>query len=345
MTSHDDKKALGVLLELTRVLAEETVLERSLQAITDAAMELFPGFHCSVRMFDEKRAQLLSGARSGSGAEHRPITFRCGEGVVGWVAEHNEVAHIDDVHGDPRFVPAQKQGFAIGSIIALPLPSASEVVGVLAVTAPEAGAFQDADEMLVRLLANCVVPSLERARLERLAVTDHNTLAFNQRALWPRLTEELERARLYGAGLSVLLMDLDRFKRVNDTFGHAAGDGVLRIFADRVREEVRRPDVLVRRGGEEFVLIMPHTDQDQAAIVAERIRQVVAGTPLNVGKGVLIPQTVSIGIATWDGKETAQELEGRADKAMYAAKEAGRNLVVASASPTPTPSPTSSSSP
>ncbi len=331
MTSHDDKKALGVLLELTRVLAEETVLERALQAVTDAALELFPGFHCSVRMFDEKRVQLLTGARSGSGEDHQPTSFRCGEGVVGWVAEHNEVAHIDDVHGDRRFVPAQEQGFDIGSIIALPLPSASEVVGVLAVTAPEAGAFLEADEMLVRLLANCVVPSLERARLERLAVTDHNTLAFNQRALWPRLTEALERARLYAAPLSVLLMDLDRFKRVNDTFGHAAGDRVLRIFADRVREAVRRPDVLVWRGGEEFVLIMPHTDPDQAITVAERIRQLLADTPLDVGDGMLIPQTVSIGVATWDGDESAQQLEARADKAMYGAKEAGRNLVVASA--------------
>lgn len=331
MTSHSDTTdALGVLLELTRVLAEETALERALQAVTDAAIELFPGHHCSVRMFDEKRAQLLSGARSGSGEDHHPITFRRGEGVVGWVADHNEVASIDDVHRDPRFVPAVKQGFEIGSIIALPLPSATEVVGVLAVTSPETGAFQGPDEMLVRLLANCVVPSLERARLERLAVTDHNTLAFNQRALWPRLAEELERSRHHVVPLSLLMMDLDRFKRVNDTFGHAAGDAVLRIFADRVREAVRRPDVLVRRGGEEFVLIMPNTERDQAATVAERIRQVVGDTPMDAGDDVHIPQTVSIGVATWDGHETAEKLEQRADEAMYDAKGAGRNRVVSS---------------
>lgn len=333
MTSHiDPKDALGVLLELTRVLIEETALERALQAVTDAAMKLFPGHHCSVRMFDEKRVQLLSGARSGTGEDHRPITFHRGEGVVGWVADNNEVARIDDVRGDSRFVPATTQGFDIGTIIALPLPSATEVVGVLAVTAPEAGAFGDPDELLVRLLANCVVPSLERARLERLAVTDHHTLAFNQRALRPRLAEELERSRMYVVPLSLLLMDLDQFKRVNDTFGHAAGDVVLRIFADRVREAVRRPDVLVRRGGEEFVLIMPHTEREQAATVAERIRQVVGESPIDVGDDVHVPQTVSIGVATWDGQETAERLEARADEAMYEAKRAGRNLVVASES-------------
>jgi len=331
MTSHSDTTdALGVLLELTRVLAEETALERALQAVTDAAIELFPGHHCSVRIFDERRGQLLSGARSGSGKDREPISFRRGEGVVGWVADHNEVASIADVRRDERFVPGVDQGFDIGSIIALPLPSATEVVGVLAVTAPQAGAFQGADEMLVRLLANCVVPALERARLERLAVTDHHTLAFNQRALRPRLVEELERSRLRVVPLSLLLMDLDQFKRVNDTFGHAAGDAVLRIFADRVREAVRRPDVLVRRGGEEFVLIMPHTEVDQAAAVAERIRQVVGGTPMDVGDDVHIPQTVSIGVATWDGHETAEKLEERADKAMYDAKDAGRNRVLAS---------------
>ena len=99
MTSHiEPKDALGVLLELTRVLIEETALERALQAVTDAAMELFPGCHCSVRMFDEKRVQLLSGARSGTGEDHHPITFHRGEGVVGWVADNNEVAR--DLRGE-----------------------------------------------------------------------------------------------------------------------------------------------------------------------------------------------------------------------------------------------------
>ncbi len=328
--NRDTKDALNVLLELTRLLAEDAALDHALQAVTDAAMKLFPGYHCSVRMFDEQRVQLLTGARSGEGQRARPMTFRRGEGVLGWVAEHNEVARIDDVHADERFIPAQSQGFEIGSIIALPLPSATEVVGVLAVTAPGTVAFSDDDEMLVRLLANCAVPSLERARLERLAVTDVNTLAYNLRALQPRLAEELQRARMNVAPLSLALLDLDRFKRVNDTFGHAAGDVVLRLFADRVRESVRRPDILVRRGGEEFVLIMPHTEQEQAAVVAERIRQFVADTPMSVGDGVQIPQTVSIGLATWDGAETAEALEKRADLAMYEAKRAGRNKVVSS---------------
>jgi diguanylate cyclase (GGDEF)-like protein len=172
------------------------------------------------------------------------------------------------------------------------------------------------------------VPALDRARLARLAVTDAQTLAFNHRVLLPRLTEEMERAQRYVIPLSYLLMDLDHFKQVNDTHGHAAGDRVLREFADRVRALVRRPDVLVRRGGEEFVLIMPHTTEPQARIVAERIRQHLESRPLHGADDLEIPQTVSIGVATWNGRDSAQELDQRADAAMYEAKRAGRNRVM-----------------
>jgi two-component system cell cycle response regulator len=131
----------------------------------------------------------------------------------------------------------------------------------------------------------------------------------------------------------VLLLDLDYFKQVNDSWGHQAGDDVLAIFADRARDQVRRKDVLVRRGGEEFVLIMPDTGREEAEHVAERIRSVMADEPIMLRGGEEIHQSVSIGVATWDGVELPVELEERADRAMYTAKEAGRNRVMTAASP------------
>jgi two-component system cell cycle response regulator len=121
-------------------------------------------------------------------------------------------------------------------------------------------------------------------------------------------------------------MDLDHFKKVNDEYGHDVGDAVLRMFADRVRSLVRKMDIFIRRGGEEFNLVMPGTSLDHARATAERICARMSESPFAVGDHQ-ISQTVSVGVATWDGNEVPEELQRRADMAMYRAKENGRNRV------------------
>jgi len=324
----DPRHALRVLFDLTRQPTEEAALEEALQVITAAALELLPANHASVRLFDEARCELLAGARSGAGADERPLTFRRGEGVAGWVADAGQVAHLRDTESDPRFKAGTNQGFVVRSLLTVPLWAGGHVVGVLSVSAPQPNAFSDDDETMASLLANCAVPPVERARLQRLALTDPQTMAYNQRYLLPRLSDELNNARRLNNPVSVLLADLDHFKQVNDEHGHAAGDEVLRGFVDRVRECVRRQDVLIRRGGEEFVLILPQAGPEVAHRAAERIRARLADSPLSGGEGIAVTQTVSIGVATWDGTENAAHLEQRADQAMYEAKRLGRNRVV-----------------
>lgn len=324
-----DDRTIKPLLELTRRLLEKIPLGEALQAVTDTALQLLPAQHASVRVLDESGTRLLSGARSGKGLEQAPLDFKPGEGIVGWVVTNGASARIADTSLDQRFKPASgSQGFSIRSILDVPLWSAGKVVGVLGVTSPVPNAFSDEDEMLALLLANCAAPSIEKARLEYLSITDHHTMAYNQRHLFPRLREEIERARRHGTQLSVLLMDLDHFKRVNDAYGHAAGDYVLQCFADRARSSVRLSDVLIRRGGEEFMLIMPDMPRQLAGLVAERIRHSMSESPLILGEDVKVVQTVSIGTASWNGQESAEELERRADDAMYRAKRQGRNRVV-----------------
>jgi diguanylate cyclase (GGDEF)-like protein len=287
---------------------------------------VLPGDHASIRLLDGSRTHLLASARSGIGSDTPTLMLRAGEGVSGWVLKHGEPARVVDVRRDKRFVVAPTQGFAIGSMVVEPLVSEGAPIGVLAVSSPEVNAFSPTDELLARLLANCSVAPIQRARLERLAVTDDLTLAFNGRYLATRIVEEMERARRSEKPLSVLLMDLDFFKRINDTYGHAIGDQVLRTFVDRVRAATRRVDVLVRRGGEEFVLLMPATTTTQAKLIADRVRQHAAEEPVAVD-GTHVTQTVSIGVATWDGRESADGLQKRADQAMYFAKQQGRNRV------------------
>ena len=298
--------------------------------VTDTQADI--GFHVeqvsfTTHAYTQVTGNLLCGARSGEGSEERPLAFRRGEGVAGWVAEEGKPALVEDTETDRRF--KKGGGFAIRSMLAVPLWSAARVVGVLGLTSPRPSVFSRDDETMAVLLANCAVPCIERARLERLAITDHHTNAYNQRYLFPRLRDDIERSSRNALPLSILLLDLDNFKQVNDRHGHAVGDRVLRIVADRVRGSVRLTDVLVRRGGEEFVLIMPDTGRKRAAAVADRIRSSLSDNQIDCGRGIRVAQTVSIGVAMWNGRETAEELEARADTAMYEAKRKGRNTVVA----------------
>ncbi len=330
----DAKKALDALLELTRRLTDDIPLGEALGVITSAALELLPAEHASVRLLDEARTELLAGARAGIGAANRTMSFRPGVGVLGWVVDHGEAARVDDSRLDPRFAaPAPNQGFEVRSLLIVPLYAGGNVVGVLGATSAVPGAFDEEDELLARLLANCAVPPIDRARLKLLSMTDARTKALNARALGPRLAEELERARADVLPLAVALLDLDRFKDVNDTYGHAAGDAVLRTFADLVREVVRRPDSLVRRGGDEFLLLLPATHLEAAVAVAERLCEVVAAHPFDVGGPRPLRQTTSVGVAVWDHWETAEALEARADQAMYRAKRAGGNRVAVAPTP------------
>lgn len=166
-----------------------------------------------------------------------------------------------------------------------------------------------------------------------MAVTDSLTGLHNRLYLETHLATLFKRALERRRPLSILMTDIDRFKLINDTYGHDGGDEVLREFARRLRRNVRGSDLASRYGGEEFFIVMPDTDQTLASIVAERIRREVASTPFEINNtGTSVPMTISIGIASVlpDG-DTVHNLMKRADDALYGAKSSGRNKVVSAA--------------
>jgi diguanylate cyclase (GGDEF)-like protein len=165
------------------------------------------------------------------------------------------------------------------------------------------------------------------ADLEELAYRDELTELPNRRGASRQLEVLVSRARRHSQQLAVLLVDADRFKDVNDAFGHAAGDVVLREVAHRLRERVRREDAVGRWGGEEFVIALPETTLDGAVAVAESLREAVAATVIHAGDDADLHVTVSIGVAAWTGEEL-DDLVALADSALYAAKAAGRDRVV-----------------
>ncbi|MCB9634266.1 MAG: GGDEF domain-containing protein [Sandaracinus sp.] len=328
LPSRQPEHALRVLVDLTRALTEAEIgLEAALKLVTDAAVELFAASHASLRILDDSGEQLLSGARSGAGSHAAPVRFRRGEGVAGWVIEHGEVARVDDIGNDPRFVQIEGQGFEMASLLCVPLFSAGKVVGCLALSADHHAHFSEEDEILGRLLANCAVPPLERARLQRLAITDALTGSLRQSQLAPVLDQAMRSALVHRGALSIVAIDLDHFKAVNDRFGHLVGDEVLRSFGRRLRQLVRGEDVVVRRGGEEFVVVLPGCDVEAAKTAAERVRQDLVRVPIALEDGRSIEQRASFGVAQWDGVEDARAFEHRADEALYQAKRRGRDRV------------------
>lgn len=319
--------SIEVLTAMSKELLDAHDRGARLQVVTDAALRLTPANHASVRLSQGDRLQV--GARSGVGSDRPAPGFRKGQGVLGWVAQTGQGARVDDSRLDPRFAPNDARGFDVSSLVSVPILRRGETLGVLSLSAPQRGAFSSQDELLATLLAQTAAQALLTSELEEQAITDTQTLALNHGQLLPRLRSAMDRALRRGEPLSVLLLDLDHFKRVNDLHGHAVGDAVLRSFADKARELVRGADVLIRRGGEEFVLIMPGAFQTDAQNIGERIRETLDASPLRLRDGVTVRQTVSVGVATWDGTESAELLDERADLAMYEAKRMGRNRVVA----------------
>ncbi|MGW3892593.1 diguanylate cyclase [Micromonospora chokoriensis] len=277
-----------------------------------------------------------------------PSTLRVpvGVGVVGAVAATGEpqrgrVEPAEAPSGEPRCrtyvaVPFAAPGGAAAAPSASSTPTddanAAAALGVLALyDRLGADEFDDDDLVTLRTFAGHAAVAVDNVRVheeaQRLSLTDPLTGLWNYRYLRESIRREVERASRFGRMLSILALDLDRFKDVNDTYGHAAGDTVLAEFARRVRGEIREVDLAFRQGGEEFVLLLPETDARGAAIVAERLGAVVRETPIAVEADagpVLV--TVSVGIAVYpDNGSTGREVLEAADDALYAAKAAGRD--------------------
>lgn len=191
-----------------------------------------------------------------------------------------------------------------------------------------AGGFHELEELSDAFNAMAAKLQVHDAALQDMATHDVLTGLGNRRAFDMRLEEEWQRAKRYGHPLSLLMLDIDHFKRVNDTHGHPAGDAVLRKLGATINSVVRPVDYVFRYGGEEFVVLMPETHGNGALSLAERIRQAVAATSFGIKPHKNIYLTLSIGVATCPGSaDTKEALVTAADHTLYQAKQSGRNRV------------------
>jgi diguanylate cyclase (GGDEF)-like protein len=188
------------------------------------------------------------------------------------------------------------------------------------------------EDMLSKLVDENEQLKDEIKGLKELAVIDPLTGAYNRRFLNENLQHRIEEAKRYDQPFSLIMYDFDHFKKINDTYGHQAGDYVLKEVAQKVTEQVkstiRGTDILARYGGEEFIVILPQTNLEQASVLAERIRKEIEETDFNFNN-CSFPVTVSLGVTEYTHEKDIEQLIGTVDRALYRAKENGRNRIIA----------------
>ncbi len=327
MTPEQLARLPEVLFEIGKIIGSDEKLSVLLGRISELVCKVADAQAVSVMILDRSSDRLLGAAAHGLPKERiAQLSFRVGEGIAGWVVQHGEPQIVPDVTKDPRFVVLPQSRTNIGSMVCVPMKARDESVGVLTATSPEIEAFSEADIDVLTFIARTIALDIQNARLRKLSVTDALTGAFNREFLQHRLPSEISEANDGGTSLSVAMVDIDHFKNVNDRYGHNVGDKVLIEVAARLRSAIRKHDLLVRYGGEEFLVVLPDADIERAFEVGDRMRRKVSAESIKTDD-IVVEARVSVGVAQLTEGEQPTNVIHRADTALYKAKGRGRNRV------------------
>jgi diguanylate cyclase (GGDEF)-like protein len=319
-------------LDLLNDVARQTITTLNPDELLAAmATEIHAGLSCDyvgLGVLDYASREVViqaEGVQGGRGLHRR---YKLGEGSVGQVAMSGEVLHVENLVGADELAERQPVLPDARSLITLPLLYAEQLLGVLHFESRQPHSF-GRDELLLRTLADQVGGALHNAftfqRAQEQAITDGLTGVKTHRYFMEALTTEWRRATRVNRDFSLMLLDLDKFKFVNDYFGHLEGDTVLQRVGRVLEQNVRRSDVVSRYGGDEFVVLMPETNADQAYGLGDKLRHWLANDPLLREKKI----SASVGLATYpQHASTPQELIQIADASMYLAKHQGGNSII-----------------
>ncbi|MDP1989797.1 MAG: diguanylate cyclase [Syntrophales bacterium] len=331
-------KQLAVLHETSVELMAELDLNTLLQFITRRALNLIGGTNCHCYLYKPEADLMERVASAGSELTPEKTTRQRGEGLVGHIWATGTPQLVNDYHA---WSGRKKEYDSLPSraLVGAPIRWGDELLGIIDTMAYLPHQYTQMDLDILGMFAAQAALAIRNARLYQkigqISVTDELTDLFNRRGFFQLGEREFERALRFGRPLSALMLDIDHFKRVNDTYGHPVGDKVLQALADCIRQNTRGIDVAGRYGGEEFTLLLPETDLPVAIQIAERLRQSIADLriPICRGKGdtppIQIRINVSIGVAFMQPDiPNLSILIERADQALYRAKDSGRNRVV-----------------
>ncbi|HLA77841.1 MAG TPA: sensor domain-containing diguanylate cyclase [Vicinamibacteria bacterium] len=324
---------LAILTDIVKTANSILEPRKVIDAIMAKIQQLIPSEAWSMLMVDEERKELSFELALGEkGKDVATFRVKIGEGIAGWVAQTGKPTIVNDTSKDPRFASRfdSETHFKTRSILCAPLISRGRTIGVVQVINRLGGKFSKTDlDLLLTLVEPCAI-AIENAilfqRTEQLTITDDLTKLFNSRYLNLYLSREIKRCKRHGIPLSVIFLDLDGFKGVNDQYGHLAGSRTLTEVGAILGEAVRESDILARYGGDEFVTVLPETPASGALVIAERIRKSIEGHAFLKDQGLEARISASFGIASYpDHALTPEGLIQKADQAMYRVKERDKN--------------------
>jgi diguanylate cyclase (GGDEF)-like protein len=330
-------KQLATFSEIGKTLISTLDLKEILNTVMQQISDLLHPKNWSLMLVDEKKNELYFEIAVGEGADKiKDLRLKVGEGIAGWVAKEGKSLLVSDVNKDPRFSKKadRKSKFATRSIICVPLKTKGRCHGVIELInkADEEWNFGEEDLLLLTTLTDYTAIAIENSKLfdrvDELTVKDDLTALYNSRYLHRCLDHEVERSRRFDYDISMIFMDLDYFKHINDNHGHLSGSRLLKEIGQLIVANVRAVDVACRYGGDEFVVVMPETTKKNARIVAEKLRQSFKKHRFLQEEGINCTMTASFGVATYpeDAKDML-ELIQLADQAMYRVKNRSRDGV------------------
>ena len=320
---------LRTMAEVSAVIAGTLDPEELYRIIPERVMAKLGLTDFCIMLYSWETKRLVAKSISvGDGRTMPEFTLAPGEGVAGKVFVTGEPAWIPDVRSSPDFLNYGGRRTDVRSFMCVPLVSKGKNIGVLMLNHPEPGAFEPELLPTMRVLASYLAIAIENAGMfglvKSLAEKDSLTLLYNHGSFHEKLAIELERANRYARPMAVIILDLDRFKEINDRYGHTTGDRVLALVAGALGAHLRKTDIAARYGGDEFAVILPETDLSSAAVIAERIAEGISNVRLDIGGESVISFTASVGYASCAPDAPGRgEILNIADRLMYDSKRRG----------------------
>jgi diguanylate cyclase (GGDEF)-like protein len=325
---HTKEKEVEFHNDIIQTLSSATDIKKSLNSIMEKTRKMVRAKACSLIFNDEPLFEILP---LRSSKKINRFKFNKRVGIAGWVIERGVPVIVPDVLKDKRYnkIADAFSNLKIRSLMYAPLKIRNRVIGVLRLINKNQGNhFTDDDMNLLVNSANYIATAVERVFLYEKLKNDELTNLFNARHLNHAIEMEIERALRYNALFSLIFMDMDNFKKINDRFGHLVGSRTLIEIAQLLQKNLRLVDIISRYGGDEFVIILPQTPRESSFMVAERLRKVIEKNVFLKQEDYSIRLTASFGVASFpDDAGNKEELLDIADKAMFRGKFSTKNIV------------------